>query len=223
MLKAWAWGVSKAIDYFETDKAVDAKQIGLEGHSRYGKATLVAMAYEPRLAIALCQLVGRGRGKALPAHLRRAGGQRGRDQRVPLDGREFSEICRAADAGRHASGCARADCDVRAAAGVHFRWGYERRRLGGRQGNVSGRRGRGAGIQAAGQAGHRDHRVSADGDLRSGRRYCVPAALGRAYAGPELADIYRFCGAVSARGEAQARATAESGGAGKRQSRIIST
>ncbi|MGH9591827.1 MAG: acetylxylan esterase, partial [Bryobacteraceae bacterium] len=36
VLKAWGWGVSKAIDYFETDKAVDAKQIGLEGHSRYG-------------------------------------------------------------------------------------------------------------------------------------------------------------------------------------------
>jgi len=47
-LKAWGWGVSRAIDYFETDKSVDAKQIGLEGHSRYGKATLVAMAYEPR-------------------------------------------------------------------------------------------------------------------------------------------------------------------------------
>ena len=51
-LRAWAWGASRAIDYFETDKAVDAKQVGIEGLSRYGKATLVAMAYEPRLAIA---------------------------------------------------------------------------------------------------------------------------------------------------------------------------
>ena len=49
------------IDYFETDKAVDAKQIGLEGHSRYGKATLVTMAYEPRLGHRLRQLLGRGR------------------------------------------------------------------------------------------------------------------------------------------------------------------
>jgi hypothetical protein len=48
-LRAWAWGVSRAIDYFETDKAVDARHIALEGHSRYGKATMVAMAYEPRL------------------------------------------------------------------------------------------------------------------------------------------------------------------------------
>jgi len=63
VLKAWAWGVSRAIDYFETDKDVDAKQIGLEGHSRYGKATLVAMAYEPRLAIAYVSSSGEGGAK----------------------------------------------------------------------------------------------------------------------------------------------------------------
>jgi hypothetical protein len=50
-LRAWAWGASRALDYFETDPSVDAKQVGIEGHSRYGKAALVAMAYEPRLAI----------------------------------------------------------------------------------------------------------------------------------------------------------------------------
>jgi len=51
-LRAWAWGAGRALDYFETDKSVDAKQVGLEGHSRYGKATLVTMAYDPRFAIA---------------------------------------------------------------------------------------------------------------------------------------------------------------------------
>lgn len=51
-LRAWAWGASRALDYFETDNSVDAKQVGLEGHSRYGKATLVAMAYDRRFAIA---------------------------------------------------------------------------------------------------------------------------------------------------------------------------
>lgn len=62
-LRAWAWGVSRAIDYFETDKAVDAKRIALEGHSRYGKATLVAMAYEPRLAVAFVSSSGAGGAK----------------------------------------------------------------------------------------------------------------------------------------------------------------
>jgi hypothetical protein len=50
-LKAWAWGASRCLDYFATDKDVDAKQVGIEGHSRYGKASLVAMAYDPRFAI----------------------------------------------------------------------------------------------------------------------------------------------------------------------------
>ena len=51
-LAAWSWGISKLIDYFITDKDVDAAKIGVTGHSRNGKAALVAMAYEPRLAIA---------------------------------------------------------------------------------------------------------------------------------------------------------------------------
>jgi len=59
-LRAWAWGASRALDYFETDPAVDAKQVGIEGLSRYGKATIVAMAYEPRLAIAFVGSSGEG-------------------------------------------------------------------------------------------------------------------------------------------------------------------
>lgn len=62
-LKAWVWGASRALDYFATDKDVDAKQVGLEGHSRYGKATLVTMAYEPRLAIAYVSSSGEGGAK----------------------------------------------------------------------------------------------------------------------------------------------------------------
>jgi hypothetical protein len=59
-LRAWAWGASRALDYFETDKAVDARQVGIEGLSRYGKATIVAMAYDPRFAIAFVGSSGAG-------------------------------------------------------------------------------------------------------------------------------------------------------------------
>jgi len=62
-LRAWAWGASRALDYFETDKSVDARQVGLEGHSRYGKATLVAMAYDQRFAIAYVSSSGEGGAK----------------------------------------------------------------------------------------------------------------------------------------------------------------
>jgi hypothetical protein len=59
-LRAWAWGASRALDYFETDKSVDARRVGIEGHSRYGKATAVAMAYDERFAIAFVSSSGAG-------------------------------------------------------------------------------------------------------------------------------------------------------------------
>jgi hypothetical protein len=62
-LRAWAWGASRALDYFETDKDVDARQVGIEGLSRYGKAALVAMAYEPRFAIGFIGSSGEGGAK----------------------------------------------------------------------------------------------------------------------------------------------------------------
>jgi lysophospholipase L1-like esterase len=62
-LRAWAWGASRALDYLETDKAVDARRVGISGLSRYGKAALVAMAYEPRFAIALIGSSGEGGAK----------------------------------------------------------------------------------------------------------------------------------------------------------------
>jgi len=62
-LRAWAWGADRAMDYFETDKAVDAKHIGIQGHSRYGKATVVTMAYDPRFAIAFVSSSGEGGAK----------------------------------------------------------------------------------------------------------------------------------------------------------------
>jgi hypothetical protein len=62
-LRAWAWGASRALDYFETDKAVDAKRVGIEGLSRYGKAALVAMAYDERFAIGFIGSSGAGGAK----------------------------------------------------------------------------------------------------------------------------------------------------------------
>jgi hypothetical protein len=50
-LRAWSWGLSRALDYFETDKAINPKQIGLEGHSRWGKTALLAGAMDTRWAI----------------------------------------------------------------------------------------------------------------------------------------------------------------------------
>ncbi|MDB5349958.1 MAG: hypothetical protein JWN86_1205 [Planctomycetota bacterium] len=62
-LRAWAWGASRALDYFETDKSVEAKQVGIEGLSRYGKAAIVAMAYDPRFAIGFIGSSGEGGAK----------------------------------------------------------------------------------------------------------------------------------------------------------------
>jgi len=62
-LRAWAWGASRALDYFETDKAVNAKEVGIEGHSRYGKAAVVSMAYDRRFAIAYVSSSGEGGAK----------------------------------------------------------------------------------------------------------------------------------------------------------------
>jgi hypothetical protein len=59
-LRAWAWGASRALDYFETDKSVNAKEVGIEGHSRYGKAALVTMAYDQRFAIGYISSSGAG-------------------------------------------------------------------------------------------------------------------------------------------------------------------
>ena len=64
-LRAWAWGASRALDYFETEKSVDITQVAIEGLSRYGKAALVAMAYDPRFAIGFIGSSGEGGAKLL--------------------------------------------------------------------------------------------------------------------------------------------------------------
>ncbi len=62
-LRAWGWGASRALDYLETDKAVNAKQVGIEGVSRFGKAALVTMAFDTRFAVVLIGSSGEGGAK----------------------------------------------------------------------------------------------------------------------------------------------------------------
>jgi lysophospholipase L1-like esterase len=62
-LRAWSWGAARALDYLETDRAVDATRVGVEGVSRYGKAALVTMAFEPRFAVVLVGSSGAGGAK----------------------------------------------------------------------------------------------------------------------------------------------------------------
>ncbi len=59
-LRAWAWGAARALDYLETLPAADAKRVGIEGVSRYGKAALVTLAFEPRFAFGLIASSGEG-------------------------------------------------------------------------------------------------------------------------------------------------------------------
>jgi hypothetical protein len=64
VLRAWAWGASRALDALAKDPRVDARRVGIEGLSRYGKAALVTMAYDPRFAIGFIGSSGAG-GAAL--------------------------------------------------------------------------------------------------------------------------------------------------------------
>jgi hypothetical protein len=62
-LRAWGWGASRGLDYLETDPAVNAKEVGIEGVSRYGKAALVTMAFDTRFAVVLIGSSGEGGAK----------------------------------------------------------------------------------------------------------------------------------------------------------------
>lgn len=62
-LRAWGWGASRALDYLESEPAIDSKKVGIEGVSRYGKAALVTMAFDERFATALVASSGEGGAK----------------------------------------------------------------------------------------------------------------------------------------------------------------
>ncbi len=59
-LAAWAWGIHRAVDYLTTLPEIDAKKIAVVGHSRLGKATLLAAAFDERIALAIPHQAGCG-------------------------------------------------------------------------------------------------------------------------------------------------------------------
>jgi hypothetical protein len=189
-LRAWAWGASRALDYFETDQSVDARKVGIEGLSRYGKAAIVAMAYDERFAIGFIGSSGEGGVKLHRRNfgelvenvagsgeyhwmagnfLKYAGPLTWND--LPVDSHELVALC--------------APRPVFISAGSQ----QSGRGLGGRQGDVPGRRRRGPGVHASGQEEPGDRRVPPAGDCPDRRRGGLPAAWRRAHHRPELADV----------------------------------
>jgi hypothetical protein len=59
-IAAWAWGLQRAVDFLQTDKEIDSSRIAVVGHSRLGKAAIVAAAFDDRIALAIPHQAGCG-------------------------------------------------------------------------------------------------------------------------------------------------------------------
>ena len=193
-LRAWAWGASRALDYFETDKSVDAKQSGhrrpfalRQGRIWWPWLTIRASrsassVRRVRAARRCTAATSASRSRTSPStseyhwmagnFLKYAGPLTPND--LPVDSHELIALC--------------APRPVFISSGV----AASGRRLGRREGHVPRRRRRGAGVQAARQEGSRHDRIPADGDAADRRRHRFPPAHRWSHARSELADVPDF-------------------------------
>ena len=149
VLRAWAWGASRALDYLETDPAVDAKKVGVEGHSRDGKAAIVAMALRTAFRDLLLEFLRFG-----GAEINRRNYGEVLENGTSTDAYHWYagnlvKSCRPADAERFADRRPRTRCALRPAPGVHRRRQPHRpywRRSRGPEGHVHGGVGREPGV-----------------------------------------------------------------------------
>ncbi len=190
--RAWAWGCCRALDYFETDPAVDAKMVGLEGHSAGAKARLVAMAYDPRFAIAYVSSSGEGGAKLNRRNWGELVENVAGHQRVSLDGRQFPEVCRAAQLERHARRFARTYRHVRTASRLHQRRSHRGRWLGRRERYVHGRRGAQPVYKLLGKKDMGTNEFPAHRNRAHRWRYRLPPAQRRTHRCAELANVYHL-------------------------------
>ncbi len=136
------WGASRALDYFETDRSVNAREVGIDGHSRWGKAALVTMAYDPRFRIGYISSSGEGGAKLNRRNWGEVVENVAAVRGISLDGRQLPQIRRPPPMERSPHRLPRAHRPLRSTPPLHRRRRHGRRRLGRLPRHVHGSRSR---------------------------------------------------------------------------------